>query len=143
MGSRVPFRFYVSQTNTEMKRSGIEVAFVLFGGRVNEYRDKAKRNRGGVRAIRGKSKRTPRNAKHLEVAFAVPTIDTFLFHLLSYTCKYIFCIYLFFFRSIAELFQTSKTKSVSQDLKTPGMAEGFSSFLFSNSPWLFREKAIQ
>ena len=29
------------------------------------------------------------------------------------------------------------------DLKMPGMAEGFSSFLFSNSPWLFREKAIQ
>ena len=35
-----------SQTNTEIKRSGIEVAFMLFGGRVNEHRDEAKRNRG-------------------------------------------------------------------------------------------------
>ena len=33
-----------------------------------------------------------------------PRIDTFLFHLLSYTCKYIFCIYLFFFRTIYTCF---------------------------------------
>ena len=47
MGFRVPFCFYVSQTNTEAKRSGVEEAFVLFETcESNEHRGEAKRSRG-------------------------------------------------------------------------------------------------